>query len=432
MVELTDTKEAKLHREIPHLTTANSEPILALEANILNNQSEIEAWFRNAWPKTHMPITCSVDLRNAGFKVSAVDTNLFPAGFNNLNREFLPLCVQAAQYAIARYHPNCQRILIIAENHTRNTYYHTSLHNLQNIFLQAGYEVKIAQIDEGFIGTTVPADDGELEIHPVTREGDRLTSDGFNPCIILLNRDLSEGIPKELKGISQTITPLPELGWSSRLKSTHFEHYKDICNEFANEFNLDPWHIFPLFSQCKDIDFVKSEGIDRLAVKVDALLIQIKEKYTEYNIEHKPFVVVKSDSGTYGMGVMMVGSGDELLSMNRKQRVKMSTTKGRKPINQVIIQEGVYSFETYNDYVSEPVVYMIGHSVVGGFYRVHKNKGIAENLNSPGMEFMPLAFSNSCNTRNFGDAPNRFYIYGVIARLALLAAIKEIEEVINE
>jgi glutamate--cysteine ligase len=44
----------------------------------------------------------SVDLRNAGFKLAPVDTNLFPGGFNNLNPAFLPLCVQAAMSAIEK------------------------------------------------------------------------------------------------------------------------------------------------------------------------------------------------------------------------------------------------------------------------------------------------------------------------------------------
>jgi glutamate--cysteine ligase len=38
----------------------------------------------------------------------------------------------------------------------------------------------------------------------------------------------------------------------------------------------------------------------------------------------------------------------------------------------------------------------MGERVVGGFYRVHKDRGIDENLNSPGMKFEPLAFASPC------------------------------------
>ncbi len=109
----------------------------------------------------------------------------------------------------------------------------------------------------------------------------------------------------------------------------------------------------------------------------------------------------------------------------------MAVTKGSQKVSRVILQEGVYTFETMADgAVAEPVVYMIGQDVVGGFYRVHQGRGRDENLNAPGMHFEPLAFVNACNMPDDGldveDIPNRFYVYGVIARLAALAAAREI------
>jgi len=87
--------------------------------------------------------------------------------------------------------------------------------------------------------------------------------------------------------------------------------------------------------------------------------------------------------------------------------------------------------ETVEDAVAEPVVYMIDRYVVGGFYRVNKERGIDENLNAPGMHFVPLAFASSCNLPDCNApadaAPNRFYSYGVVARLALAAASIELD-----
>jgi glutamate--cysteine ligase len=82
--------------------------------------------------------------------------------------------------------------------------------------------------------------------------------------------------------------------------------------------------------------------------------------------------------------------------------------------------------------VAEPVVYMIDRYVVGGFYRVNAERGIDENLNSPGSFFAPLAFAEAHQLPKPGvkpgaSAPNRFYMYGVIARLAMLAASYEME-----
>ena len=79
---------------VPHLTTALTGPLLALESRFLERQTDIEQWFRAQWLEHSPPFYAPVDLRNAGFKLAPVDTNLFPGGFNNLNAEFLPLCVQ--------------------------------------------------------------------------------------------------------------------------------------------------------------------------------------------------------------------------------------------------------------------------------------------------------------------------------------------------
>ena len=73
--------------------------------------------------------------------------------------------------------------------------------------------------------------------------------------------------------------------------------------------------------------------------------------------------------------------------------------------------------------------------MIGGFYRVHAGRGNAENLNAPGMQFKPLAFAETCNnpdlckeslTEGNDKQANRFYTYGVVGRLALLAAAREI------
>ena len=98
-----------------------------------------------------------------------------------------------------------------------------------------------------------------------------------------------------------------------------------------------------------------------------------------------------------------------------------------------MIQEGVHSFEEVDDAVAEPVVYMIDRYVVGGFYRVNEKRDINENLNAPGAHFVPLAFAQQHTLPDRSAepgtaAPNRFYMYGVIARLALLAASVELEK----
>lgn len=75
---------------VPHLKTALNGPLLALEKQIIEASTSIERWFRLAWQDHTPPFYGSVDLRHAGFKLSPVDMNLFPGGFNNLSDEMMP------------------------------------------------------------------------------------------------------------------------------------------------------------------------------------------------------------------------------------------------------------------------------------------------------------------------------------------------------
>ncbi len=421
---------------VPHLTTVHVGPLHKLENTILEQAASIEAWFRQEWKKTPPSITSSVDLRNAGFKLAPVDTNLFPAGFNNLNSDFMPLCVQAAQSVLIDIAPTCRRILLLPESHTRNRFYLQSLRVIQDIFIKAGFDVRIGSLDNNLKETQeIVLEHGEiLRIEPLLREGSRLRLHDFEPCMLLLNNDLSTGIPDILQGLTQTIRPTEQLGWFSRLKSSHFDLFSEVAHEFAALTGIDPWFVHPYSTAVDGVDFMAVEGIDQLVEETAQLLERVKAKYQEYDIREKPFAVIKADNGTYGMSVMMVHDASELKQLNRKQRTKMSATKGSQRVERLLIQEGVHTFETMADgAVAEPVIYMIGQFVVGGFYRVHEGRGKDENLNAPGMYFEPLAFAEPCNMpcpeRASSECVNRFYSYGVIARLAALAAAREIAQV---
>ena len=419
---------------VPHLTTALTGPLLELERKFIGAAPEIERWLREQWREHTPPFYGSVDLRNAGFKLAPVDMNLFPAGFNNLNSAFMPLCVQATMTAIDKICPMAKRLLLIPENHTRNQFYLQNVAHLVNILHMTGLEVRIGSLNPE-IDKPTPIDlpnGTSLLLEPLVRSCSRLGLNGFDPCAILLNNDLSAGIPEILQGLDeQFVLPPLHAGWAVRRKSNHFAAYDEIADEFAKLVSIDPWQINPYFSVCDSINFHERQGEDCLAANVEGVLTLIREKYREYGIDETPYVVVKADAGTYGMGVMTVRDASEITHLNRRQRNKMSVIKEGMEVSQVIIQEGVHTKEHVSDGVAEPVVYMIDRYVVGGFYRVHAERGKDENLNAPGMHFEPLAFETSCclpDRCQTPDAPpNRFYAYGVVARLALLAASLELE-----
>jgi glutamate--cysteine ligase len=417
---------------VPRLITALAGPLPDLERQLIASQSGIEHWLRGQWQDHAAPFYCSVDLRNSGFKIAPVDTNLFPGGFNNLNPDFRPLCVQAAMAAIEKACPDARGMVLIPENHTRNQHYLQNVVVLQTILRQAGIKVHIGTLLRDIsVPTEITLENGaKLKLEPLERRGNRLTVGGFDPCAIVLNNDLSAGTPDILKDLEQAVLPPLHAGWTVRRKSNHFLAYKEVAEAFAQLIGIDPWLINPFFEKCGKINFHEKKGEECLEGYVTEILDDIRGKYREYGIKQDPFVIVKADAGTYGMGIMTVKDPSEVRGLNRKQRNKMAVVKEGLEVHEVMVQEGVYTHETVDDAVAEPVVYMIDHFVVGGFYRVHTQRGQDQNLNAPGMQFKPLAFADPCSSPNPDDPgcpPNRFYAYGVIARLALLAGSIELE-----
>ena len=418
---------------VPHLVTALTGPINELEQRVLDSMPAIERWFRLEWMEHTPPFYSSVDIRNAGFKLAPVDTNLYPGGWNNLTEDMLPLAVQAAQAAIEKICPEARNLLVVPENHSNNTFYLANVAHLVRIFQMAGLNVKVGSIDPAIKSPKkIELPHGEsVCLEPVVRGKRRLGLKNFDPCTILLNNDLSAGAPGILEDLhEQYLLPPLHAGWSVRRKSRHFRSYEEVSKRFGKLLGIDPWLINPMSSHAEGVDLATGAGQDLLATHVDQLLTKVRRKYKEYGINEKPFVVVKPDNGTNGVGVMTVRDMKDLEALFKKPR------NGGRPApalgSEIIVQEGVLTRERVHDGVAEPVVYMMDRYVVGGFYRVHAGRSMDENLDAPGASYVPLAFSESAHLPQPGakpgaSAPNRFYMYGVIGRLAMVAASYELE-----
>lgn len=419
---------------VPHLVTALTGPINELEQRILESTPVIERWFRLEWMEHTPPFYSSVDVRNAGFKLAPVDTNLYPGGWNHLTPEMIPLAVQAAMAAIEKICPEAKNLLLIPEN-TRDTFYLSNLAQLQRIFYMAGLNVRLGSMSNDIKSpTTIDLPGGEkVVLEPLIRTKRRLGLKNFDPCTILLNNDLSAGVPGIVEDLhEQYLLPPLHAGWPTRRKSHHFKAYEEVSKRFGKLLGMDHWLINPMFNQCGEVDFNTSDGLECLRSNTDALLGKVRRKYKEYGINEKPFVVVKADNGTGGMGILTVRDAREIDNLSAKTKAHMAVTQAGQAVHEVIIQEGVLTNERINSAVAEPVVYMMDRYVVGGFYRVHADRGVDENLNAPGSSYVPLAFEQSAQLPQPGvkpgaSVPNRFYMYGVIGRLAMLAASYEIE-----
>ena len=418
---------------VPHLTTALTGPINELEQRVLESMPAIERWFRLEWMEHTPPFYTSADLRNAGFKLAPVDTSLFPSTFNNLTPEMLPLAVQAAMAAIEKICPEAKNLLLVPDQR-QGSFYLQNVAHLVQIFTQAGLNVRLGSIDPD-LAAPVPLalpDGGELMLEPLLRTRGRLGLKDFDPCTILLNNDLSNGVPRALQYLhEQYLLPPLHAGWGVRRKSRHFQSYEEVAKKFAKLLGMDPWLITPMHGHCGKVDFDTASGLDCVKTNVDALLTKVRRKYKEYGINEKPFVVVKADNAS-GQGILTVRDVKELDDRDRVMHGRAGLVSEGEVPDELIIQEGVPTYERMNDAVAEPVVVMIDRYVVGGFYRVHAERSADESLCAPGSRYVPLAFAGSNTLPKPGSkpgasAPNRFYMYGVIGRLAMLAAAYELE-----
>jgi glutamate--cysteine ligase len=408
---------------VPHLVTALAGPINELEQRILESLPATERWFRLEWMEHTPPFYTAVDVRNAGFKLAPVETNLFPGGFGRLTDAMLPLAVQAAMAAIEKICPEAKNLLLVPDSRLDDPDYRLNLERLTQVFTQAGLNVRLGSADPAIQAPQEYAGSGAtpLRLEPLLRQRGRVGLKDFDPCTILLNTDLAGGVPKMLTSVhEQYLLPPLHAGWSTRRRSTHFRAYDEVAKKFAKLLGMDPWLINPMVASVET--GAGLAGSEALQTQADQLLQKVRRKYKEYGITEKPFLIAKADHGPDGFGMRTVRDAKDLAGL------APDTPEG----SAVILQEGVPTFERVDDAVAEPVVYMIDRYVVGGFYRAHAGRGFDEPLNAPGARIVPLGFADAGvlpkpGVRPGASAPNRFYMYGVVARLAMLAAAYELE-----
>ena len=415
-----------------------------LRAAVSNKFADVEEWLRAAFVKSPPPFYASTDLRNNGNKIAPVDTNLFPGGFNNLPPACYPLAAALLSRQMSGLCPGMKSVLLVPEKHTRNAVYADNVAVLKHLLELAGIRVCLGADSPSPVMMTTSSGRA-LILSPIETdetkeaEGKRPHCGGFYPCAVLLNNDMSAGVPPVLADAAIPVMPPARMGWQTRRKSDHFHHYRRAAEQLADVLAIDPYLLCADFAVCPDVDFHRREGMECLAAAVDETLAEIKIKYREYGIKDSPFVVLKDNAGTYGMGVMTVSDAAEVFAVNRKTRNKMSVGKGGALIKEILIQEGVATIDKIEGAAAEPVVYAIGGAVAGGFWRINDTRGASDNLNSRGMRFSP--FADSCAPSKAGEdlqtddslqsendlqsGGSLHYVYGVIARLSNLAAARE-------
>ena len=172
--------------------------------------------------------------------------------------------------AIEKICPDARGMVLVPENHTRNQYYLQNIAVLQTILRQAGINVRIGSLLREITGPTeLTLDNGaKLKLEPLERRGNRLAVDGFDPCVVLLNNDLSAGTPEILMNLEQAVLPPLHAGWTVRRKSNHFAAYRQVAEEFAQLLKIDPWFINPYFEKCGKINFERRRECRRYVPRI--------------------------------------------------------------------------------------------------------------------------------------------------------------------
>lgn len=400
-----------------------------LNRRVSDNRQRIEEWVNSHHENILIPLYSSADLRVSDFKISTVDTNVFPAGFNNLSEEHRQRAGELFRNVLVSKYNGVKKILIVPELHTKNRFYWQNVEVLCTILENAGYEVRVGVVsddftlDEAFFES---ASGRKIKASRVFKKGNRVMINGYDPDAILINNDFSDECPNTLRDIEQPVVPPVEIGWHTRRKDIHFDFYNKLAHEVSSFLDIDPWTISVDTRFQSDVDFDDAEDRARVAEVAGDLLDDMEKQYSRRGIGSAPHVFIKSNSGTYGMAVISTSEPDEIINLNSEGRKRMRVKKGNIPVRDIVIQEAIpTSITVGDDLIAEPVIYIVETEVAGYFHRTNSGRTGYENLNSRGMGFSSVSGKYE-NDSLFPPA------YEMIAKIAAVAAGYEIEKIIAE
>lgn len=399
-----------------------------IHQRIIEKQDALTQWHLSVRKELPIPAYTSVDIRDSGAKIASVDANIYPAGFNNIcdvDREAAP---QAVAAYLKQLYGDLKKVALVTEEHTTNAYYWQNVFALKTMIETAGYEIHLAFPQKMDSFKVESANGNVLDVHGSwgNSKGDLELSNGFVPEIILSNNDFSQSLEEWAGSFTEQINPPREVGWHKRKKSEHFKYYNEYAGQFAEILDL-PKEYFQIKTELfSGFDMTDENSKQALATKVDQFIGELEEQYTAMGINYKPMVFVKNNAGTYGLAVKEAKSGEDVLSWNNRARTKMKAAKGGNKVEEVIIQEGIPSRIKSEESVAEPVVYLFGCKLIGGFLRTHNKKGESESLNSPGAVYKRMCMNDLLIHKEDHPQEN---VYGWVGKLSSLAIGKEIKEV---
>lgn len=387
----------------------------SIHQKIIDNLREVEHWFLEKTKDKAIPFYSSFDIRNSHFKAACVDANVFPAGFNNICEEDQKRASSLIQSCLSKTYPSVKKILLLSEEHTRNFYYWDNIFIIKSLIENAGYSVAVC----------VPGKQITSSQKIKTASGREVFIQLLNKVkgdLIISNNDFS--VQYDLPPDTKCDPPL-KMGWLFRKKHHFFKEYNLLAKEFASLLKIDSWHLTVETELFSPFDMESKDNLLKLKNHSAALFQSLKDKQKHLKIKEEPYLFLKNNSGTYGLGIMSINDPENLNQWSYQARKKMKASKGETQVKEIIIQEGIpTTLHDPDNQSAEPVIYMIGSQVAGGFLRSHQKKDHKTNLNSPGAVFRRLCISD-LEIKIQGLVMEN--VYSWVARLGALALSREMK-----
>ena len=377
-----------------------------------------------------LPLTGSVDVRHceasaAGHpgrscRTVAVDTNRFPAGFNNVDPG------DHGQLAAAfRSSPALQaadEIVVVHEGHTRMLVYHESVDALVAILQKAFPSKAILRC---------PLNELEERFGSVQRPGDSATA--CPKQFFLLNADLSieadqegDGAPDAGAVAAHRLLPMMDrcMGWDVRSKAAHFGFLHPMLEQCCARLGVPLASMQASFAVSDaDVCVANPRHREHMASLVDRLAGATKA----------PNVFVKNDRGTYGLGLWAFSKGSELRKSNSNVLDKLSYARHGARATRFLLQEGVPSSlrcgpGERQGRPLEIVLVCIRGRVCSYFARLGAGSSTSTgSLNVPGSSFVRRQdFESSPEFAEAAELVRRHWgRYVLLGRAAMLAMARE-------
>ncbi|MEI7973721.1 MAG: glutamate--cysteine ligase, partial [Bdellovibrio sp.] len=238
-------------------------------------------WFREQLKMNPIPFSSSYDIRDSGFKISNVDANIFPAGFNNIcTKDHRHSSFLARDFLKRKYGSDLQRIALVAEEHTQNPFYWDNVLAIRAILQAADFKVLLGFPRRGSESWTLDSSTGE-KVEVISLSPSHSAFRDFRAQLLVSNNDFSLPLMEWAADIEVPIEPGRHLGWHQRRKSRYFFHYNALVHEFCQIAGIDEFLLNVETEAFPGFDLNDEARMQSLARNVDALLARLQKKYSD-------------------------------------------------------------------------------------------------------------------------------------------------------